>query len=73
MANIIGLVILPLLLWVAVPVGIIALGIYVHRKHQIQWSLTLILTGSWVAAYFVLLPRLLDWLWYMAFGGGMKF
>ena len=74
MGNIIGFVLIPFLLYVAVPVGIIALVIWctsdlrippLMRWFQVAWICTV---GIWL--YFLFLPRLMDWLWFMAFGGG---
>ena len=73
MANILGLVIIPLLLYVTVPVGIIALVMRLLKRCGLQnWWVICACAVLVVNGYFKHLPRLMDWLCFMAFGGGIK-
>ena len=76
MGNIIGFILIPLLLYVAVPVGIVAIGFTINknmlpspvrRRCRIGIGLTtLYLAGLWIWD----VQHIVDWLWFMAFGGG---
>ena len=75
-ANILGFVLIPLLLYVAVPVGILAAGFAIN-KHMPpspirRWGrlgiglTTLFLAGLWISN----VQDIIAWLFYMAFGAG---